>query len=62
MTESEHSRVAVRYLGDEPIVLVLASGEFLAFEPTGAAATVASEDLDLLLERGDFEIEGAPSD
>ncbi len=62
MTESEHSRVAVRYLGDEPIVLILASGEVLAFEQTGAATAVASEDLDLLLERGDFEIEQAPND
>ncbi|MYD73286.1 MAG: hypothetical protein F4Y11_03240 [Chloroflexi bacterium] len=62
MNDGKQPRVRVRYLGDEPLVLVLASEEILSFEPDGPLVAVLSEEVELLIERGDFEIEDELSD
>ncbi|MCY3922502.1 MAG: hypothetical protein OXG27_08910 [Chloroflexi bacterium] len=62
MSDGKQSRVRVRYLGDEPLVMMLASEEILSFEPDGPLVAVLSEEVELLIERGDFEIEDELSD
>lgn len=62
MSDGTPSRVRVRYLGDEPLLLVLASEEILSFEPDGPLVAVLSDEVDLLLERGDFEIDDEVND
>ncbi|MXY87149.1 MAG: hypothetical protein F4209_11800 [Chloroflexi bacterium] len=62
MSDGKQSRVRVRYLGDEPLVMTLASEEILRLEPDGPLVAVLSEEVELLIARGDFEIEDELSD
>ncbi|MDE2987346.1 MAG: hypothetical protein OXT70_04745 [Chloroflexota bacterium] len=62
MSDGKQSRVRVKYLGDEPLMLMLTSEETLRFEPNGPLVEVLSDEEDLLIERGDFEIGDEPSD
>lgn len=57
VSDDNKSRVRVRYLGDEPLVLVLVSEETLRIEPNGPHVAVLSDDVDMLIERGDFEVD-----
>lgn len=48
--------VTVRYLGDEPLTVVLATGEVYRFETGDERRDVHSQDLELFRELPQFEI------
>lgn len=54
---STSTAAIVRYLGDEPLTLMLATEEVYHFEPGADARSVLAEDLDLFRDLPQFEVD-----